>query len=126
MVHKIDFTLASSEAIENVLSERIEEIRLRQNITQSELAKEAGVSRSTITRLAQEGKGISLDSFIRILKALRISHKLEVLIPVSPISPLEELKRANQPSRQRARTKKQEQKEWTWGDQKQDDEGDTS
>ena len=119
MVQKIDFSLASSEAIENVLSARIEEIRLRQNITQSDLAKEAGVSRSTITRLVQGGKGISLDSFIRILKALRLSHKLEVLIPASQISPLEELKRNSKPSRQRARAKKQEQKEWTWEDSKQ-------
>ena len=126
MMHKIDFSIASSEAIEDALSERIEEIRLKQNITQSRLASEAGVSRSTITRLAQSGKGISLDSFIRILKALHMTNQLEALLPNPGVSPLEELKRANQPSRQRARTKKQDQKKWTWGDQKQDDEGDAS
>ncbi len=117
MTHKISFTLASSEAIEDALSERIEELRLKRNITQSRLASEAGVSRSTITRLAQGGKGISLDSFIRILKALQMENRLEALLPdPGLISPLEELKRANQPTRQRARTKKQDQKEWTWGD----------
>ena len=116
MMHKIDFNLASSETIENALGDRIEKIRLKQNITQSRLAKEAGVSRSTITRLAQEGKGISLDSFIRILKALQLTNNLEALLPDPGLSPLEELKRDSQPSRQRARTRKQDQKKWTWQD----------
>ena len=116
MKHKISFNLASSEAIEDALSERIEEIRLKRNITQSRLAREAGVSRSTITRLAQAGKGISLDSFIRILKALQLTNNLEALLPDPGLSPLEELEKGSQPSRQRARARKQDQKKWTWQD----------
>ncbi len=60
MTHNIDFTIASSDAVINTLFERIEEIRLSRNISQAALAKEAGVSRSTITRLAK-GQGISVD-----------------------------------------------------------------
>ena len=116
MMHKIDFNLASSEAIENALSERIEEIRLQQNITQSQLSREAGISRSTITRLAQEGKGISLDSFIRILKALQLGSHLKALLPDPEFSPLEQLEKGKQRSRQRARAKKKDQKKWTWHD----------
>lgn len=116
MTHKIDFSVASSEAIEDALSERIEALRLQQNITQSHLAREAGVSRSTITRLAQQGKGISLDSFIRILQALQLQHNLESLLPNTGLTPLEKLQRENQPARQRARAKKQDQKKWTWED----------
>ncbi len=121
MAHKIDFDFASSETIEDALSERIEEIRLKRNITQSRLAREAGVSRSTITRLAQEGKGISLDSFIRVLKALQLADNLGTLLPDPGLSPLEELEKSSQPSRQRARARKRDQKKWTWGDQGQDD-----
>ena len=121
MTHKIDFGLASSETIEDALSERIEKIRLKRNITQSRLAREAGVSRSTITRLAQEGKGISLDSFIRVLKALQLADSLGTLLPDPGLSPLEELEKSSQPSRQRARARKRDQKKWTWGDQGQDD-----
>ena len=116
LVHKIDFNLASSEAIENALSERIEEIRLKRNITQSRLSREAGVSRSTITRLAQEGKGISLDSFIRVLKALQLADNLGTLLPEPGLSPLEELERGSQSPRQRARARKQDSKKWTWQD----------
>ncbi|MCY4265058.1 MAG: helix-turn-helix transcriptional regulator [Gammaproteobacteria bacterium] len=116
MTHKIDFSLASSETVEKALGDKIEELRLRRNITQSHLAREAGVSRSTITRLVQEGKGISLDSFIRILKALRLAHNLETLLPDPGLSPLEELEKKSQPLRQRARVRKQDQKKWTWQD----------
>lgn len=117
MTHKINFSFASSEMIENALSQRIEDTRLRYNITQNDLAKEAGVSRSTITRLAQEGKGISLDSFIRILKALKLAQNLDVLIPDPGLSPLKQLSKDSQPERQRARPKKKNRKKWTWGDE---------
>ena len=117
MTHKIDFKLASSGVVEDALGERIEEIRLKQNVTQSRLAREAGVSRSTITRMAQKGKGISLDSFIRILKALQLAHNLEVLLPEPGLSPLDELVRESRPNRKRARIKKQNRKKWTWLDQ---------
>lgn len=116
MTRNIDFSLASSEAIEDALGKRIEEIRLKRNITQSRLAREAGVSRSTITRLAREGKGISLDSFIRILKALQLVPNLGTLLPDPGLSPLEELRKDRRPSRQRARTRRQDRKRWTWQD----------
>lgn len=116
MIHKIDFSLASSDEIENTLSRQIEAIRLHRNITQARLAKEAGVSRSTITRLAQDGKGISLNSFIRILMALQMQGHLQALLPSPTISPLKRLKLAEK-ERQRARSKKSERSDWNWGNQ---------
>jgi len=124
MTHTIDFSLATSEEIENALSQRIEAIRLRQNITQQELARIAGVSRSTITRLGQEDKGISLDSFIRILKALQLDEHLAALLPEPGISPLEILERGGEaPQRVSAKKAKARQKKWQWGDQGRKDKG---
>ena len=119
MTHKIDFHLASSEKIEGALSRRLEEIRLSRNITQSRLAREAGVSRSTITRLVQDGKGISLDSFIRIMQALQLQGHLEALLPDPTIRPLERIKMKGK-RRQRARPRKTEKQEWTWDDEQAD------
>ncbi|MCY4228972.1 MAG: helix-turn-helix transcriptional regulator [Gammaproteobacteria bacterium] len=116
MLHNYDFRLASSETIEHILGKRIEAIRLTRNITQSQLAREAGVSRSTVTRLAQQNKGISLDSFIRILKALHLESNLETLLPDSVLSPLDELEKNTRPARKRARPTKKNQKKWTWSD----------
>ncbi len=124
---KVDFALASSEAIEDALLSRLAAIRLSRNITQNRLAKDAGVSRSTITRLAQQGKGISLDSFIRILKALDLDPRLESLLPNPEQSPLQRLANRPRKTRQRARPKSPlkrsanhtgaESGEWTWSEE---------
>ena len=103
MMRNMEFESASSEATEDFLSERLDAIRLSRNLTQSSLAREAGVSRSTITRLAQPGKGISLDSFIRILKALGLEAQLQALLPDPTQSPLQRLAKPEKP-RQRARS----------------------
>ena len=115
MTHKIDFFLASSTALENELGSRIEAIRLSRNITQSRLAEDAGVSRSTITRLTQVDKGISLDSFLRIMQALGLHGHLELLLPDPSISPLEALE-ARKAKRQRARPKSTSARNWAWND----------
>lgn len=109
----------TSGAIEDMLSERLESIRLKRNITQARLAKEAGISRGTVTRLATRGKGISLDSFIRILKALGLAEQLASLIPPPVASPLErladnELKRRRTRKRARPKSIKRSEQQWTW------------
>ena len=114
MTHKIDFSTASSESIIDTLCKRLDEIRLSRNISQADLAEEAGVSRSTMTRLA-DGKPISLDSFVRVMTALRLTDHLAALLPDPTIRPIErvQLEGAEQ---QRASAKKDETSEWTWGD----------
>ena len=79
MTHKIDFNIASSDAIVQALFERLEEIRLSRNVSQAALAKEAGVSRSTITRIAR-GQAISIDSFVRVIQALGLADHLAALL----------------------------------------------
>jgi transcriptional regulator with XRE-family HTH domain len=59
---------------------RIKEQRLQLNITQQELAEFAGVSRNTI-RLLENGKGIGILSFVRILRRLDLDMNLLDLIP---------------------------------------------
>jgi len=115
-MHKTDFSVASSEAIESALGQQIEAIRLSRNLTQAQLADQAGISRSTFTRLVQDDKGISLDSFIRIMQALELRDHLQALLPDPGVSPLEELEKAGK-KRQRARNKKnQPSLPWTWND----------
>lgn len=113
-MHNISFSIASSDQIEDQLGERIEALRLSQNITQNELAKRAGVSRSTIVRLATPGKGISLDSFIRVLQALGVHQNLANLLPDPSISPIRLLEQKGH-TRKRASSSRQK-SEWTWGD----------
>ena len=114
MTHNIDFTIASSDAIINALFERIEEIRLSRNISQAALAKEAGVSRSTITRLAR-GQSISVDSFVRIMQALGLADHLAALLPNPNVRPVERI-RLDGTERRRASSKRKAAGDWTWKD----------
>ena len=114
-MYKIDYSTATSEQVENVLKQRVETIRLQQNITQRQLARDAGVSLGTVARLKSE-KTITLNSFVRILIALRLQNHLDGFLPVLSVSPLELLEMRGR-VRQRASSRKSETSEWTWDDE---------
>ncbi len=116
MTHKIDFPTASSNTVVEALGKRLDQIRLSRNIPQYELAREAGISRSTLTRLAN-GRPISLDSFVRIMQALHLSDHLYGLLPDPGIRPVDRVHLKGK-ERQRARKKHDKLSEWTWGNNK--------
>ena len=118
MTHKVDFSISNSSTIATELCRRLEEIRLSRNISQALLADEAGVSRSTITRMA-DGKGVSLDSFIRVMQALRLSDQLAALLPDPDVRPIERVKFAGA-ERRRASGKRNTEDTWSWGENDKD------
>ncbi|MDP5052153.1 MAG: helix-turn-helix domain-containing protein [Congregibacter sp.] len=114
MTHKMEFSTAPSDAIIEALCQRLDDIRLSRNISQADLANEAGVSRSTMTRLA-DGQTISLDSFVRVMMALKLTDHLAALLPDPGIRPVERVQLSGT-ERQRASRKTHQSSEWTWGD----------
>jgi len=122
MAYKIDFSLATSDQIEAALCERLENIRLSRNITQIQLAKEAGVSPRTIGRL-EKGQGVSVDTFIRVLTALSIQQNLEALLPDPTVRPVERVGiSGGERKRARPGLHSDEGARWSWGDSEGDDE----
>jgi transcriptional regulator with XRE-family HTH domain len=115
MTHETDFAIASSDAAINALFQQIEQIRLSRNISQAALAKEAGVSRSTITRLAS-GENISVDSFVRVMQALGLADHLAALLPNPNVRPVERI-RLEGAERRRASSKRKASGDWTWGNE---------
>lgn len=99
--------------------------RLKRNITQEELAEEAGISRSTVRRL-ESGESTQLTAFIRVLRVLDLLARLELLLPGTTDSPMQVLENRGK-TRQRASSPKQgedsktkpedDPKPWTWGDE---------
>jgi transcriptional regulator with XRE-family HTH domain len=111
----IDFSLAPLADVEAEIGRRLESMRLAQNISQTDLAAEAGVSRRTITRL-ENGGGISVETLIRIMRALGIENRLAALLPDPGLRPIDRV-RLKGKQRQRARpTARTETGEWAWGD----------
>jgi transcriptional regulator with XRE-family HTH domain len=70
---------------EAVLSE------LGRNLTQRELAAQAGVERKAVQRM-EGGEPVKLTSFVRVLRALGLLEALEQLVPEPVPSPIELLK----------------------------------
>jgi transcriptional regulator with XRE-family HTH domain len=110
-----DFSVAPIAAIEAEIGRRLEALRLAANVSQAEVAAEAGISRRTMTRL-ENGEGVSLDTLIRVMRALGVAGRLEALLTPPEVRPVERIRRKGR-QRQRARpSARSTPAEWTWGD----------
>lgn len=97
------------------LGTRLERTRLERNLTQEQLATEAGVSRGTVERI-EAGHGANLSSFIRVLRALGLLDGMERLVPEPMPSPIERVKlRGRERQRARPTTHHEADEPWTWG-----------
>ncbi len=72
------------------LGSRLRRNRIRRDLTQTDLAREAGVSVDTVKR-AESGRAIGTDNLLRVLRALGLLEALGRAIPDPPPSPLERL-----------------------------------
>lgn len=112
---KIDSSI-TDEQVQKLLGERLLGVRLVRNLTQGELAEQAGVSKRTVERLESGEVAIQLSSFVRVCRALGLLERFEMLIPEPAPSPIAQLKRQGKP-RQRASGEKATSdgaEPWTW------------
>ena len=84
------------------LGRQLRSLRLRQDLDQRTLAERAGVALNVVKNL-EAGKGSTLSSLIRVLRALGRVDWLNSLSPTVSISPMQMLKA--KPARQRASRK---------------------
>ena len=75
-------------AILESLGDRIRRERLNQNRTQKEIATKSGAALFSIQRL-EGGKGCTLTTFIKILRALGSIDQLDLFMPEPGVSPLD-------------------------------------
>ena len=109
--------LTADEAILAEVGERITRHRLDLQLTQADVAEQAGVSKRTVERI-EAGASAQMSSFIRILRVLDLLPGIERMLPASVPSPMDLLKRKGK-VRQRAsrpRHSVQPDKTWSWDD----------
>ena len=82
----MQLTSMSNDTIAKEIGERIENLRLKHNIGQEQLAEAVGISRETYRNLVK-GRG-TLVNLIAVLRALNETDKLNSLVEEIPISPL--------------------------------------
>ncbi len=89
----------TTEEWEVTLGRQLRDLRLRQNVDQRQLSEQAGVALNVVKNL-EAGKGATVKSLVKVLRALGRVEWLDSLAPAVSISPLQMLK--SKPSRQRA------------------------
>lgn len=102
------------------LGARLAGIRLARNMTQADLATEAGLGLRTIQRLEQGAAATHLSGFLRVCRVLGLIEQLDVLIPEPAVSPIALLKLQKQRRQRASRTsaKPKPRSDWTWGNKK--------
>ena len=99
------------------LGQQLEAYRISRNLKQAELAELAGVGRSTLARM-EAGKGGTIDSLARVMRALGLGERLLQVVPdakVSPLDPRSETGKTRKRVRHAIRNSKASR--WTWGDE---------
>lgn len=110
--------LTTDQQILKEIGHRLSQIRLGKNVTQKDLAEEAGVGLRTVQRLENGGVATRLSVVIRICKALGIIDRLDLFLPEPSISPIALLKHQGK-QRKRASGSQavaENPGEWKWGD----------
>jgi len=113
---------ATDEAVLGELGERLNQVRLERNLTQAQLAGQAGVSKRTVERLESGAVATQLSGFIRVCRALNLIERFDRLIPETAPSPIAQLKLRGRKRRRASATKaaakavKASSAKWTWKD----------
>ena len=98
--NNINVSSMSDNAIVETISAFIKHHRLEQNKTQSQLAAESGINRSTLVEF-EKGKRANMITFIQLLRALNLLHVLKQFEIQQQLSPIQ-LAELEQAKRKRA------------------------
>ncbi|MDX9694162.1 MAG: helix-turn-helix transcriptional regulator [Bacteroidales bacterium] len=96
-----NWTAMSDTALIGTIGAFIKQQRLAQNKTQSQLAKEAGINRDTLSSF-ENGVSSNLMTFVQLLRALKLLHLLQSFKVKQQISPIQ-LAKLEKKGRMRAR-----------------------
>lgn len=77
----------SINELQSSLGEQLQRLRLAKNLDQRTTAEKAGISEKALRNL-EAGRGSTVESLLRVLKALDSLEGIEMLAPKSSINPL--------------------------------------
>jgi len=110
--------LLADDTILAEIGERVARRRLDLQLTQADVAGQAGISKRTVERI-EAGASAQMSSVIRILRVLDLLSALDRMIPEAGPRPMDLLKRKGK-VRQRASSRRrvdQSDKPWSWDDE---------
>jgi transcriptional regulator with XRE-family HTH domain len=109
---------ASDDSFLKLMGKRLAGLRLAKNLTQEQLAEQAGLGLRTVQRLESGAAATQLSGFVRVCRVLGLMEGFDAFIPKPAPSPIAQLKLQGR-QRQRATGRKApppDKKKWTWGE----------
>ena len=90
----MDVSFKTPDELQIQIGEGLRALRLSRNLAQRELADKAGLSLRALHNL-EAGAGSTVESLVRVLKALNAADALRLLAPQPKVSPLALLKQGH-------------------------------
>ena len=108
----------TDQALLQRLGQRLAQLRLAKNLTQAQLAEQAGLGLRTVQRLELGASATQLSGFLRVCRVLGLVDRLDLLIPEAGASPMAQLKQAGRKRRRASGNKAAPSLtgQWTWGE----------
>lgn len=105
----------SDKEINCEVAKRIKDLRISNKISQEEMSLKTGLSKHTISNI-ENGKSFTFDNLLKVMRALNIIDRIDVLIPETKENPYRLIKEKSK--RQRVyNSKKKKSSDWKWGDE---------
>lgn len=95
-----DLSFKSPRELQIELGKRVRQLRLFRNLDQRTTAEKAGISKAAFRNL-EAGRGSSVGTLLRTLKALDYLQGIEILAPEPTVNPLALLRNSKPPQRVR-------------------------
>jgi transcriptional regulator with XRE-family HTH domain len=114
---RIDNTMTDATLLP-LIGARIASQRVSANLTQEQLAQQAGLGLRTIQRLELGATATRLSGFLRVCRVLGLLDRLETFLPVAGPGPMAQLQSRGR-TRQRVRARKTtitKPSAWKWGE----------
>lgn len=104
----------TDEALLKLIGERLSGLRLAHNLTQQQLAEQAGLGLRTVQRLELGLAATQLSGFVRVCRVLGLVENLDALVPEPAVSPMAQLKLQGRLRQRAARKQTAPAKPGTW------------
>lgn len=98
------YSFSAPKELQELLGERLKRLRLNRNLDQRTTAEKAGISEKALRNL-ESGRGSTVETLLRVLKALDYLQGLDMLAPEISVNPLDLLRQSKAPQRARRVTK---------------------
>jgi transcriptional regulator with XRE-family HTH domain len=82
-----DLSFKSAEELQRIFGQQLQSLRVAKNLDQRTTAEKAGISEKALRNL-EAGRGSSVQSLLRVLKALDSLDGIEMLAPKPSVNPI--------------------------------------